>query len=149
MSLQPCRLEASDECFIAAPPHRVWQLLRRIEQWPQWNRHVRVLSVRSRINPMHFCWKVSGIRLHSDITADRPTRTLQWKSVGRGILARRSWMLIPEAGGTRVITHAELEGLAVCIRPIATQRLLRLRTHQVLVELRNAAESAHSSVRMN
>lgn len=149
MSLQPCRMEASDELFIAAPPHRVWNLLRHIERWHQWNLAVRVLKAQPMINPMRFCWKASGIRFHSEIVAERPTRTLQWKSVGRGIVARRSWMLLPEGSGTRVITHAEAEGLALCIRPEATQRLLRLRTHQLLAALRHAAESTRDPIRAN
>lgn len=141
MSLQPCRMEASDEQFIAAPPYRVWQLLRHIGQWRKWTSLVRVLSARPAMNPTRFVWKASGIRFASEIIAERPTRTLQWKSVGRGIVARRSWMLLPEGQGTRVITHVEAEGLALCIRPEASQRLLRLRTRQLLLELRAVAES--------
>jgi len=142
-------MEASDEQFIAAPPHRVWQLLRHIERWERWNPYVRVLSVRPAHNPQRFCWKVSGIRFHSEITAERPTRTLQWRSIGRGLVATRSWLVLAEGKGTRVITHADVEGLALAIRPIASERLLRLRTRQVLVALRTAAENSSEHVRAN
>lgn len=33
MSLPSYRVEASEEEFIAAPLHRVWQVLRQIECW--------------------------------------------------------------------------------------------------------------------
>lgn len=146
MSLQSCRMEISDEIFIAAPPHRVWQLLRHIGRWQQWTTLVRVLSARPAMHPTRFCWKASGIRFHSHITAERPTRTLQWKSIARGIVAERSWMLVPEGAGTRVITYVDAEGVLLCIRPEATRRLARLRNRQMLAELRAAAESARERV---
>lgn len=58
-------------------------------------------------------------------------------------------MLVPEGTGTRLITHAEMEGLALCIRPEASHRLLRLRTHQMLEALRRAAEGMLDTVRAN
>lgn len=149
MSLPSYRVEASEEEFIAAPLHRVWQVLRQIERWEQWNPHVRLLSTSPRIHPRHFCWKASGIRFHTDIVAERPPRTLQWKSVARGIVEWRSWMLIPDGVGTQLITHVELEGVALCIRPEASGRLLRLRTHQMLDALRRAAEGMLDTVHVN
>lgn len=149
MSLQPYRMDASDEQFIAAPPHRVWQLLRHISRWQQWNSIVRVLSARPAMNPIRFCWKASGIRFLSEITAERPTRTLQWKSVARGIVAQRSWMLLPEGTGTRVITHVDAEGIALSIRPESSRRLLRLRTRRMLNALRRAAESQERVASIN
>ncbi|GIV49582.1 MAG: hypothetical protein KatS3mg038_0103 [Candidatus Kapaibacterium sp.] len=149
MSLPTFRMEASDEQFIAAPTHRVWHLLRHIERWERWNPYVRVFSARPALNPQRFWWKVSGIRFQSEITAERPTRTLQWRSSGRGLVATRSWLLLSEGEGTRVITHADVEGLALAIRPTASERLLRLRTRQVLAALRAAAESSPEHVRAN
>ncbi|MCS7000163.1 MAG: SRPBCC family protein [Bacteroidota bacterium] len=149
MNLSPCRVEASDERFIAAPLHRVWHLLRHIERWQGWNPAVRVLKAEPWMYPQRFCWKVSGIRFHSEITAERPPRSLEWKSIARGIVSRRSWMLIPEGTGTRVITHTEMEGTAICVRPEASCRLLQLRTHQMLESLRRAAEGTLDSVRVN
>lgn len=149
MSLPSCRMEVSDELFIAAPPHRVWQLLRRMDRWDRGNPHVRILSARPALKPQRFWWKVSGIRFQSEITAERPTRTLQWRSIGRGLVATRSWLLLSEGEGIRIITHADVEGLALAIRPTASERLLRLRTRQVLAALRAAAESPQELVRAN
>lgn len=131
------------------PPHCVWQLFRRMDRWERWNPHVRVRSIRPALNPQRFWWHVSGIRFQSDITAERPTRTLQWRSIGRGLVPTRSWLLLSEGDGTLVITHADVEGIALAIRPAASERLLRLRTRQVLAALRAAAESSLEQVRAN
>ncbi|MCA6077950.1 SRPBCC family protein [Fulvivirga sedimenti] len=123
------------EIFITAPAEMVYETLARLENWPEWQADVKIISVPSEILPEGiFRWTNAGMQITSRILrADSPTR-LEWISRSMWIRAHIRWEMEEGNGGTVVRFEQSIQGFgAVLLKPALVNSmettLLELRKH--------------------
>jgi uncharacterized membrane protein len=99
---------------IAAPPERVWQVMRDITRWHEWTPSVtsvkilgdaafavssRVMIRQPRLPPA--LWTITEIQ---------PGRAFSWVSVAPGLRVVGTHLVEPAAGGSRAVLSIDMEG---------------------------------------
>jgi uncharacterized protein YndB with AHSA1/START domain len=106
------------EIEIAAPPEVVWEVLTRLENWPNWNSDVKWMRLDGPLAPgTEFRWKAGPGTIVSTIDRVEPPRYISWHGRTLTIDAYHQWWLEPRDSGTFVRTEEPFFG--------ALARLLR------------------------
>ncbi|MGB2875186.1 MAG: SRPBCC family protein, partial [Gaiellaceae bacterium] len=88
---------------IGAPPEVVWDVLTRLEDWPEWNPDVKSMSFAGPLAPgSEFRWKAGPGTIVSTIEHVEPPRVIRWRGKTMSIKAIHEWHLEPLDGGTLV-----------------------------------------------
>lgn len=107
---------AHNEIFIRATPAAVFAEILRAQDWGQYYENARDMKLLPDaaghtpevLGPAtRFTWTSFGTPLESEITEFEKDRTLAWTARGGTptIEAYHRWLLIPENGGTRLVTE--------------------------------------------
>ena len=103
-----------NEGWIAAPPQVVWRNLIEAAQWPSWYSNaadVRIAGGKSRLGEgASFDWRVFGFPITSRVDVFTPDREIGWNVDNPRFRVHRAWVLVPERGGTRVVTEEAQKG---------------------------------------
>lgn len=140
------RFFVHNEIFIRASASTIWQLLIDAEAWPYWYpgaQQVEILQDKPRLTPGGaFTWKTMGLHFTSTIQEFQAPVRLSWESKKKSIQGYHAWLIIPEAGGCRVITDESQNGwLTFFEKTFQGKKLKRL--HDIwLQELKKRAEEA-------
>jgi hypothetical protein len=116
--LEPCNADVfvHDEGWINAPVDIVWANLIDAAKWPTWyanSANVRIAGGRDTLTPgAPFQWTTFGATVESTVDTFEPSRELGWTKVTPGSSVHHGWALVPERGGTRVITEEAQKGAA-------------------------------------
>ncbi len=100
-------LHLENELFIPAPPAATWAWLARPELWPSWFPEAKDVHVEgaSPLRPGSVVtWEMIGATIRVEVTRADAPHVLAWEGGGRGVHAYHAWLLLPERGGTRVLT---------------------------------------------
>jgi hypothetical protein len=109
-------LFAHNQMFIAASPGRVWQHLVEAPLWPRWypNSHsVRLADGSHTLKAgSAFSWTTLGLDINSHVVEFEPYRRLSWFGYlpGEEPSFCHAWHLIPQDGGTLVVTDEVAKG---------------------------------------
>ncbi|MBI4329139.1 MAG: SRPBCC family protein [Chloroflexi bacterium] len=103
-------LTLTQTIHIDVPPERVWDVFRRIRDWPRWNRVcLRVGSLEGEPWSIGFRFfivlRMAGVPIPfhpTVVAADLPHR-IAWSSTQFTITGRHTFLFQPFADGTRVI----------------------------------------------
>ncbi len=134
---------------IKAPPEVVWDIMIDVRAWPEWYVGATNLTVRSpdeRIGPgVVVSWRTMGLDFDSKVAEFTPPTRFAWESRKAVIRGYHAWLIIPTAGGCRVITDETFNGfLAYMQRMFIPGKLHGL--HQTfLEELKKKAEARAST----
>jgi len=102
-------VRSSAEIDIEAPPHVVWEVLTRFENWPNWNPDVKSMSFTGPLAPgSEFRWKAGPGTIVSTLDRIEPPRHIAWRGRTLTINAYHEWWLEPRDGGTHVRTQESL-----------------------------------------
>jgi uncharacterized protein YndB with AHSA1/START domain len=103
-----------NEGWIDAPPDTVWANLIDATQWPSWysnSSDVRIEGGASKLaKGVSFNWKTFGFAIRSTVDVFEPGREIGWGVYNPSFRVHHAWVLIPERGGTRVITEEAQKG---------------------------------------
>jgi uncharacterized protein YndB with AHSA1/START domain len=103
-----------NEGWIDAPPDVVWANLIDASQWPSWYSNsfdVRIEGGHSKLAMgVSFTWKTFGFPIQSIVDAFEPGREIGWSGDNPQFRVHHAWVLLPERGGTRVITEEGQKG---------------------------------------
>ena len=103
-----------NEGWIDAPPEIVWANLIDAEQWPSWyanSADMRIEGGQSKLAMgVSFNWKTFGFPIRSTVVACEPGREIGWSVDNSEFTVHHAWVLVPERGGTLVITEETQKG---------------------------------------
>lgn len=118
-------LTSSAEIAIGAPPQVVWEVVTRLENWPNWNPEVKSMSFDGPLAPgSEFRWKAGPGAIVSKLDRIEPPSYISWHGRTLTIDAYHEWWLEPRDGGTHVRTEEAFYGpLARLLRPMLKKTL--------------------------
>jgi uncharacterized protein YndB with AHSA1/START domain len=103
-----------NEGWIDAKPEVVWANLVDATQWPSWYSNAADVRLSGNAallaNGVSFDWKTFGFPLTSTVDVFEPNRELGWSVANPSFLVHHAWLLVPERGGTRVVTEETQKG---------------------------------------
>ncbi|GLQ50042.1 SRPBCC family protein [Dyella flava] len=103
-----------NEGWIDAPPEIVWANLIEAVQWPNWysnSADVHIDADQQKLTKgATFHWKTFGFPVTSTVDVFEPNREIGWNVQTPTFSLHHAWLLIPERGGTRVITEEAQKG---------------------------------------
>jgi hypothetical protein len=103
-----------NEAWIDAPSGIIWANLIDAAQWPSWysnSADIRIEGGQSKLaKGVTFNWKTFGVPVRSTVDVFDPDREIGWSIDSPGIKVHHAWVLVPERGGTRVITEETQKG---------------------------------------
>jgi len=103
-----------NEGWIDAPPEIVWTNLIDAAQWPSWyanSTDVHIEGGQSKLaKGISFNWKTFGFSIRSTVDVFEPDREIGWSGDNPSFKVHHAWVLVPERGGTRVITEETQKG---------------------------------------
>lgn len=141
---QGAHVFAHNECIVAAPPDRVWDLIVTAQGWSEF--YANAQFVRLADPRQHrlergsvFRWVTFGLPITSEVDPCEPPRLIGWRWWGIGARGYHVWLLEPHECGTRIVTEETQRGvLPWLLRPIL-HRLLPLGHGYWLRQLANRA----------
>jgi len=103
-----------NEGWIHAPPEVVWANLIDAAQWPTWYSNaanVRIDGGAAKLaKGVSFAWTTFGFPIRSTVDIFEPGREIGWNVDNPQFKVHHAWLLVPERGGTRVITEEAQKG---------------------------------------
>ena len=103
-----------NEGWIDAPPEVVWANLIDATEWPNWysnSADVRIDGGQPRLaQGVGFDWKTFGFSIRSTVDVFEPGSEIGWSVDNPAFRVHHAWVLVPERGGTRVITEEAQKG---------------------------------------
>lgn len=103
-----------NEGWIDAPPGIVWANLIDATQWPSWysnSADVRIEGGETKLaKGVSFNWKTFGFPIRSTVDVFESGREIGWGVDSPTFTVHHAWVLVPERGGTRVITEEGQKG---------------------------------------
>jgi hypothetical protein len=130
---------------ISAPPEVVWNIIVRVEDWPEWyvgatnivmGDSEKVLTSRSTI-----AWSLMGLDLESAVEEFVPPARLAWESRHPSIRGYHAWLLVPIEGGTRLISDESFHGVLAYMQGAFQPNKLHGLHQQQLEAIKAKAES--------
>jgi hypothetical protein len=98
-----------NDLFIPAPAEHIWAWLVREPLWPTWYANSKMEWVQGRSRDLalgvEFEWKTFGVGIRSCVQEFVPFERIAWNGVGLGAEVYHAWLIIPQAGGCRVLTE--------------------------------------------
>jgi uncharacterized protein YndB with AHSA1/START domain len=137
-----------NELVIPAPAARIWQILLRAEEWPEWYANAAAIHFVSHTGPdlrdrSRFRWDKFGFRISSKVLEFVPERLLAWNAHGIGVEAYHIWQLTPLANGsTLVVTEETQKGWLPAVGKRLMPTHLQRRHQDWLEQLSRRAQAA-------
>jgi uncharacterized protein YndB with AHSA1/START domain len=103
-----------NEGWIKAPPEMVWANLIDATSWPSWYSNCADVHLEGGAQRLakgvSFQWRTFGFPITSTVDVLEPNREIGWSVETPTFRVHHAWLLIPERGGTRVITEESQKG---------------------------------------
>jgi hypothetical protein len=129
------------EIHISAPPQVVWEVLTRLDNWPNWNSDAKWMRFDGPLAPgTQFRWKAGPGTIVSTIDRVEPPRYISWHGRTLRIDAYHEWWLEPRDGGTHVRTEEAFYGLLARLLRGPLQKTLDKSFADALERLKREAE---------
>ena len=127
---------------IFAPAGVVWEVLTRINNWPDWQKNVKEAILEGPLKEgTAFNWKAGGISFSSEIHTMKPDSEFGWTGRTMGAYAVHNWWLEKKGGATRVTVEESLEGFLPYILRKYFRKILEEGMQTQLVELKITSET--------
>ncbi len=142
------RFYVHNEIEINAPAEKVWGFIIDALKWEIWYKGAKNVSfINKQDSMLHsnavFKWQTMGLRLQSAIKEFIPGKFLAWESKKKSIQGYHVWLIVPTAGGCKVITDESQNGWLTFFEKLFQKNKLS-RLHAVwLSELKKMAEKAN------
>jgi len=131
-------VKATGEIEISATPKHVWDILSDVSSWPRLRPDIDSVEVEGPIRPGTSCTLcTTGVKLVLTFGLMTPSRELNWVTAMPGLLMTNRYVLVPQAGGTRVVSSETITAPGF---PQFTDDVLAERINTWLVAVKAAAE---------
>lgn len=131
-----------DEITIHAPVQRVWEILTRIEEWPEWQAAVTQANVLGDLKEgVIFKWKAAGLSFTSQVHTIILHREFGWTGKTIGTTAVHNWRFTDLENQTKVQVEECLEGFLPKLFRKSFQKSLEKGMRTSLQELKQDAEN--------
>lgn len=135
----PVKSEGTIE--IKAPIDTVWQVLTKIEDWPEWQKNVTESKLEGTLKEgAAFKWKAGGISFASRIHTMKPKTMFGWTGKTTGAGAIHNWTFFENNDITKVQVEESLQGVLPGLFRRYFQNNLDAGVKNNLEELRIASE---------
>jgi hypothetical protein len=105
-----------NEVWIDAPVSAIWENLIDAKQWPTWysnSSDMRLSGGAKKLGKgVRMLWSTFGFQIDSAVDTFSPYKEIGWSQYAPGFAVHHGWVLIPERGGTLVITEEAQKGAA-------------------------------------
>jgi hypothetical protein len=129
------------EIDVNAPPQVVWEVLTRLDNWPNWNPDVKWMRFEGPLAPgTEFRWKAGPGTIVSRLDRVEAPRHISWHGRTLTIDAYHEWWLEPRNGGTFVRTEEGFFGLLARLLRAPLQKTLDKSFADALERLKQEAE---------
>jgi predicted acylesterase/phospholipase RssA/uncharacterized protein YndB with AHSA1/START domain len=104
-------IAAHNERHINAPAERIWEILVRAANWPQWYDNAENVRIDGDGGGADlflgaiFTWRTFWIDLRSEVMEFDPCRRIAWNAKSVGVEAYHAWVIEPTDGGCQVKTE--------------------------------------------
>ena len=103
-----------NQLVMAASPEEVWARLIAAVLWPTWyanSANVRIDGGQRDLRAgSRFRWRTFGVELDTVVQEFEPTERIGWLATGLGLRAYHAWLIVPDQGGSRVVTEETQHG---------------------------------------
>jgi uncharacterized protein YndB with AHSA1/START domain len=136
----------SNQIDIAAQPQRVWDILIDVDSWPEWYAGASNLRLKSAtpgklaLNA-ELSWTIMDLDFVSTVKEFEPPYRLSWESRKSTIQGYHTWLLIPTATGTRVVTDESQFGILAWLQGIFVPTKLSKLHDASLAKVKERAEA--------
>jgi len=131
---------------IEAPPQLVWEVLTRLEDWPDWNTDVKWMRFDGPLAPgTEFRWKAGPGTIVSRLDKVEAPNYISWHGRTLTIDAYHEWWLEARDGGTFVRTEEAFFGLLARVLRRSLQKMLDKSFADALDRLAQEAEQRVAS----
>jgi uncharacterized protein YndB with AHSA1/START domain len=139
----------SNRIDIQAPPQRVWDVLIDVDTWPEWYAGARNLSLTSttpgKLAPNAvLSWNIMDLDFVSTVHEFEPPYRLSWESRKSTIQGYHTWLLIPTATGTHLVTDESQFGVLAWLQGIFVPTKLSRLHDQTLAKIKERAEAGQA-----
>ena len=132
---------ATHEVIIQAPLDRIWNLLKNVDRWPDWNLAVKKAKLDGAFEPGGtFRWKSRGVAIVSTLQEVEPMHRIVWTGKAIGTQAIHVWTLSLTIKGVKVTTSESFDGWLVKLMRKSMQATLDHALIDWLYELKRRAE---------
>lgn len=132
---------------INAVPSAVWKVLTEAEAWPLFYKGATAVKIQDNSNGVLqpnsvFTWKTMGLDFTSTIREFEINERLSWESNKKSIQGYHAWLLVPNEGGTLLVTQEAQHGWLSSMEKIFQPNKLR-KLHDVwLLQIKDKAEKS-------
>ncbi len=107
-------VQTTKRITIKAAPEKVWTIMSRIDQWPEWHKDVQSPKMEGPFKSgSSFDWKSGGLNIHSTLHTAIPYSQIGWSGKAFGAFAIHNWTFIQKNGYTEVLVEESMEGWLV------------------------------------
>lgn len=132
---------ATHELVIHAPLGKVWDLITKVDRWPDWNPAVKTAKLGGPLKVgATFNWKSGQVPIESTVQEYEPMTRLVWTGKAIGTRAIHVWSFEVTSAGTVVSTSESFEGWLVNLMRKSMQTSLDRSLVAWLKELKHQAE---------
>ena len=132
---------ATHEVIIQAPLDRIWNLLKHIDRWPNWNLAVKFAKLDGPFEPGgRFRLKSGGVATVSTLQEVEPMSRIVWTGKALGTESIHVWTFNLTTKGVKVTTSESLDGWLVKLTRKSMQTALDHALIDWLYELKRQAE---------
>lgn len=137
-------INAKHSLEVQAKAAKVWDILARIEAWPEWQAtpYARLKAPPPIKEGSMFEFRLGGIKWKGVVTKAQRPQKLAWTSRALGLRATHEWDLQESDGMTIVETRASLSGWMTSTLLFWTPTLIQSLNERALLALKAIAESS-------
>jgi len=107
-------VQTTKSIIIKASSEKIFSIMSRIDQWPQWHTDVESPKLNGAFRPgSTFDWKSGGLSIHSTLHTVVPNSKIGWSGKAFGAFAIHNWIFIAKNGYTEVHVEESMEGWLV------------------------------------
>lgn len=134
-------VKSQSEIIIYAPTEKVWQILTKINDWPEWQKEVTESNLKEELaEGVKFKWKAGGLSFTSQVHTIDPKVKFGWTGRTFGASAIHNWSFKDYGDKTTVNVEESLQGVFPRILKGYFQKNLDKGVRQNLMDLKVASE---------
>lgn len=133
---------AHSEITIGAPVEIVWNVLTRINSWPEWQKAITKAQLNGELKEgANFDWNAGGLQFKSQVHTMQKPFAFGWTGKTIGASAIHNWTIKAQDNSTIVNVEESLQGIFPTLFRRSFQKSLQKGMDKSLEELKAVCEN--------